>query len=135
MTSSQRGCSHYIEKEGGILADKDKEKRIKKEIRRIKSFLTDLDEDTINSAKSLIENAAFMTITLEDLQGLINKNGPISEYQNGANQWGTKKSPEIEIYNTMVKNHMAIMRQLVDLLPKDSNTIEDDGFEKFLSAR
>jgi hypothetical protein len=56
----------------------------------------------------------------------MNANGVISEYQNGENQWGTKKSPEVEIYNTMIKNHMAIMKQLVDLLPeRDSNQKKD----------
>jgi hypothetical protein len=56
----------------------------------------------------------------------MNANGVISEYQNGENQWGTKKSPEVEIYNTMIKNHMAIMKQLVDILPeRESNTKKD----------
>lgn len=32
-----------------------------------------------------------MSITLENLQKTINENSVISEYQNGENQWGTKK--------------------------------------------
>lgn len=93
------------------------DKRIDKEIKKIKTILKDLPEDRIKSVESLMRNAAFMTITLEDLQSTIKENGVVSEYQNGDNQWGTKKSPEVEIYNVMIKNYMALMKQITDMLP------------------
>ncbi len=67
----------------------------------------------------LIDRAAFMIVTLEELEGQIAANGVVSEYQNGENQWGTKKSPEVEVYNTIVKNFISITDQLCKLLPKD----------------
>mgnify|MGYP001486926503 FL=1 len=95
-----------------------------------------MDPDVKKATQSLIENAAFMVVTLEDLQETINREGVISEYQNGANQWGTKKSPEVEIYNTMIKNHMSIIKQLTDLLPKETEVVEeDDGFADFINSR
>lgn len=109
--------------------DLEKQLRIKKEINRLKKLFKDIPKSTINKVSSLIENAAFMTITLEDLRNVINKDGTVIEYQNGENQWGTKKSPEVEIYNTMIKNHMGIMKQLTDLMPgkpKPENTEEDE---------
>lgn len=113
-----------------------KDERVKKEMRRLKRIYKDMDPDVKKATQSLIENAAFMVVTLEDLQETINREGVISEYQNGANQWGTKKSPEVEIYNTMIKNHMAIIRQLTDLLPKDTEAVEeDDGFADFINSR
>ncbi len=113
-----------------------KDERVKKEMRRLKRIYKDMDPDVKKATQSLIENAAFMVVTLEDLQETINREGVISEYQNGANQWGTKKSPEVEIYNTMIKNHMAIIRQLTDLLPKDTEVVEeDDGFADFINSR
>lgn len=69
----------------------------------------------------LIDNAAFMAVQLEDLQTAINRDGPVSEYQNGENQWGTKKSPEVEIYNTTVKNYTATVKLLCDMLPTDGD--------------
>jgi hypothetical protein len=92
---------------------------------RLRSLLVDIGEDRLKSVEKLIGNAAFMAVTLEDLQDEINKKGPVSEYQNGENQWGTKKSPEIEIYNTMVKNYMAAVKQLTDLLPSDAKPPSD----------
>lgn len=113
-----------------------KDEKVKKEMRRLKRIYKDMDPDVKKATQSLIENAAFIAVTLEDLQETINREGVISEYQNGANQWGTKKSPEVEIYNTMVKNHMAIIKQLTDLLPKEVKVVEeDDGFEDFINSR
>lgn len=113
-----------------------KDERVKKEMRRLKRIYKDMDPDVKKATQSLIENAAFMVVTLEDLQETINREGVISEYQNGANQWGTKKSPEVEIYNTMIKNHMSIIKQLTDLLPKETEVVkEDDGFEDFINSR
>lgn len=113
-----------------------KDERVKKEMRRLKRIYKDMDPDAKKATQSLIENAAFMVVTLEDLQETINREGVISEYQNGANQWGTKKSPEVEIYNTMIKNHMSIIKQLTDLLPKETEVVEeDDGFADFINSR
>ena len=77
-----------------------------------------------------------MVVTLKDLKQTINRVGSISKYQNGENQWGTKKSPEVEIYNTMIKNHMAIIKQLSDLLPKQVGTpgVGDD-LDKFVGSK
>ena len=110
----------------------DKLERIDREIKRIKKLLKAIDRETLATMQSLVKNAAFMSITLDDLQDAMNKNGVISEYQNGENQWGTKKSPEVEIYNTMIKNHMAIMKQLIDLLPEKDHHNKKDLLLEFL---
>ena len=65
--------------------EKEKRKRIKTEIKRLESIYKDLSKNTKKSVKVLIENAAFMTITLEDLQNSINRNGVTDKYQNGEN--------------------------------------------------
>lgn len=113
----------------------EKRKRIDAEIKRLKRLLTGVDDKTKKIVDSLIKNVAFMTITLDELQDSINRNGAVSEYQNGENQWGTKKSPEVEIYNTMIKNHSSIMKQLTDLRPKAAPKTNDDGFEDFVMNR
>ena len=111
------------------MAKASKDTRIKREVKRLTDLLSDLNEHKTKGVKSLVENAAFMSITLEDLQETINEKGVVSEYQNGENQWGTKKSPEVEIYNTMIKNHMSAIKQLTDLLPKDG----DEGADELMA--
>ena len=114
------------------MAKLSKETRIKREITRLNKVFANLPKEKLNTAASLIRNAAFMTITLDDLQDEMNKNGVISEYQNGENQWGTKKSPEVEIYNTMIKNHLAIIKQLCDLLPDSQDKSAADELMDFV---
>lgn len=128
---------------------KDKKKKISKKkyeemsedekisfhTKRLNRQFSKLDTKTKNIVKSLIGNVAFMTVTLEELQQAIKENGITIEYKNGANQWGTKKSPEAEMYNTMIKNLATITKQLSDLVPKDVGTNNDDGFDDFVKDK
>lgn len=95
--------------------------RIKREREQLEKIFAGLDENRRNTAASLIENAAFMAVTLADLRKTITEEGVVSKYQNGENQWGTKKSPEVEVYNTMVKNYTTIIKTLCDMLPEESS--------------
>lgn len=115
----------------------EKDRRVKEEKERLRTILEDLDIDSqrMDIAKSLIANAAFMAITLQDLQDKINANGVVSEYQNGENQWGTKQSPEASTYISLVNRHNAVMRQLIDLLPKEEVTNPENIIEKFEASR
>ena len=99
--------------------------RIKRERERLLEIFSELDEKRRNTAVSLIENAAFMTVTLEELRKTISENGVVSEYQNGENQFGTKKSPEVEVYNTMIKNFTTIIKTLCDMLPEESTAASE----------
>lgn len=56
-------------------------------------------------------------LELDDLQAKLEKDGWTSEYQNGQNQWGTKKSPEAETYIALSKNYAAVIKQLTELVP------------------
>ncbi len=107
-----------------------KEDKIKREINRLKKVFKNLDGNMLATVQSLIQNAAFMTVTLEDLQEAINENGCTSEYKNGENQFGTKKSPEIEIHIAMTKNHAVVIKQLADLVPPEKR--KDSKLEALL---
>lgn len=112
-----------------------KDERILKEKRRLTALFKNIEQKMKKLTVSLIDNAAFMSTSLEELQKIINKKGYTEEYQNGANQKGVKKTSEVELYNTMIKNHMQIMKQLCELLPKDIPQEDDDGFGSFLNDR
>jgi hypothetical protein len=113
----------------------EKDSLIKKEITRLKRIFKDLDKNKIDTVQSLIKNAAFMSVTLEDLQETINRDGAISKYQNGQNQWGNKKRPEVDVHIAITKHHATVMKQITDLLPKQQLKQEDDGFDEFLNDK
>lgn len=113
----------------------EKDERIKKETSRLNRTFNKIEPQAKKAVHSLITKAAFMSVTLDALQDTMNEDGVVSEYQNGENQWGTKKSPEVEIYNTMIKNYSAVIKQLTDLLPKAVPEPESDELEDFISEK
>lgn len=114
--------------------DKAVQRKIKKELSRLNKLFEKIPENKKGVVQSLIKSVSFQTIILAELEKHIAEHGTTTEYQNGANQWGTKKSPEVEVYNSMLKNHMGIIRQLTDLIDK-AGMEEDDGFDAFLAKR
>lgn len=106
----------------------DKERLIKKEKNKLNKIFKNINKDRLKVVEKLIDSASFMSVTLHDLEEKINKNGTISKYKNGENQYGTKKSPEVEVYNTMVKNYTSVIKQLLDQLPQsESDPLKDGG--------
>lgn len=95
----------------------EKEKRIRKEIRRLNEIFKDLDSNKLEAVDSLIKRAAFITISLQELEVELNEKGWTEEYINGRNQKGIKKAAAAEAYNGLTKNLTAIMKQLLDLVP------------------
>lgn len=115
--------------------DMCKDEKIAFQRKKLLRQFSKLDSKTKNIVMSLIDNAAFMSVTLEELQEEINKNGITVEYKNGENQYGTKKSPEAEMYNTMIKNLASITKQLCELVPRDIGTSTEDDFDDFIKNR
>jgi hypothetical protein len=113
----------------------DKEELIKKEVAKLTKIFKNLSTGTKNSITNLINEAAFMSVSLSELRAIINKKGYIEEYQNGENQKGIKKAAEVDIYNSLIKHYMAIMKQLLDLLPKTEVVVAENIIAKFSSER
>lgn len=109
----------------------DKNKKITKETNKLKKLFKELPENKKKMAEKLIENASFMSITLDELKEDIKIYGVKETYVNGKDQFGFKESIESKTYNTMVKNYMNIIKQLNDMLPEDKKINEDDEFERF----
>ena len=100
------------------MQEKTKEVRIEEEIERIGQWFSDLDENQLAIVEPLIQNAAFMRCTLDDLQAIINREGVIDKYMNGAAQFGLKSSASLQSYNSLVKNYAAVVKVLLSYLPK-----------------
>lgn len=96
-----------------------KEQKIHKEELRLKKVFKNLDKNKLQTVQSLIRNAAFMAVSLEELQEIINAEGYIVEYQNGANQSGTKQSDAVKTHIAMTKNHASVIKQLCELVPPE----------------
>ena len=81
--------------------EKTKEQRIKTEWSRLKAIYSDLPDNKKAIVFPLLQNLAFMKITLDDLQQSINENGCSEDYKNGENQYGRKAAADLQAYNSL----------------------------------
>ena len=115
----------------------EKQDRIKKEVSRLKRLFSKIDANKKKLVFTTIEDVAFMTITMQDLRENIVRDGTTVEYKNGENQYGTKQSPDAQLYLQMSQKQTAAMKILLDCLPKTDRTVveKSDGFEDFINNR
>lgn len=106
-------------------------RQITSEKNKILRIFKDCDMNIKKIATPLIENASYMKVELAHLKKYNIKNGIKEFYMNGKGQFGYKESVESKTYNTMIKNYIAVIKQLNDILPKDKTINSDDDFENF----
>ena len=106
-----------------------KEKKIKQEINRLKKLCKDFDKEKIKTLEGLINEVAFLKVTLEyDLL----KNGLVELFEQGPNQYNRER-PEVKIYNSFFKSYSSTMKQLIDLLPKEEQKEETNALMQFIA--
>ena len=105
-----------------------KDKRIKKEFDRLARLFAELPSNKLELVTPLMENAAFMRITLDDLQTQIVEGGTTDEYKNGENQFGRKISADIQAYNTTMKVYTSVIDRLAKMLPAEARVSKLEAF-------
>lgn len=119
---------------------KNIKKLVESEENRLTTFLRakKMDEDKLNIALDIIKDVAYMTIKTAQLKQEIEEQGMVETYQNGANQFGRKKSAAFDAYIQLTKQKSALIKQLTDLLPEQEFlTVAEvkDEFDDFVNAR
>lgn len=114
-----------------------KDKKIKKEKRRLTKIFEDIKPEKKQTVEGLIERAAFMRVTLQELEEDLNANGLTESFSQGNQEPYERKRPSAELYNSMNTNYQKVIKQLTDLLPKDTAAVieQSDGFEEFVKSR
>ena len=99
------------------MAKSKKMQRIDAERARLQEVFKDLEPNKLKTCQALIDRAAFITISLEELEVQLNKTGWVEQYQNGENQSGMKKAAAADVHISLTKNLNAIVKQLLELVP------------------
>lgn len=94
-----------------------KEERIAAERERLNALFADLDANQLQAAAGLISSAAFLSVSLEDLEAEINANGYIDSYTNGANQAGEKISAAVQAYTALNAKYQSTIQKLLKIVP------------------
>lgn len=113
----------------GLTSKKEQDERILAEIERLNDILKNIHESKRKIAKELINNIAFMSVTLQDLQELIKIQGPIVNFEQGSQKM-LVENPAQKSYNTMINRFTTATKQLFELLPKDLVDIIPTGTQK-----
>lgn len=111
-----------------------KDRQTKNEIARLTKIFKDIDKNKKLSAKGLIEEAAYMKSTLKELKSFIDENGAIDEMQQGSYTI-LRENPALKSYNTMIQRYTTVIKELINLLPKDIQKETSDGFDEFVGGR
>lgn len=115
----------------------EKKKLIDKEIKRLKRQYKEIDDKTKQVIAGLIERAAFMRVSLDELEEDINIYGFTEWFSQSENQEPyLRKRPQADVYNSMNTAYQKIIKQLTDLLPKNNKKPEEtDDFNAFVCGR
>jgi hypothetical protein len=104
--------------------------RIDREKKRLLDIFAGLDENKLSTCYALIDRAAFITVSLEDLEEQLNKTGWVEEYCNGENQYGMKKAAAADVHISLTKNLNAIIKQLLEFVPPAQKASRLDALMK-----
>lgn len=111
---------------------KDKTSDIKKELTTLNAIFKDIPEDKKKLVNGLIENAAFMRVTLKDLQQEVIDHGAMIATTSGNGFDMIKDNPAQKAYTTMVSRYASVIDQLIKLLPKEDQAGPRDELLEFL---
>lgn len=114
----------------------NKEERIEKERKRLEKIYAKIEKNRKDTIRGLVERAAFMRISLTELELFLNDHGFTEPFSQGDQEPYSRKRPEADLYNTMNSNYQKIIKQLTDLLPKEDTTPAKvdpggDDFDRF----
>ena len=113
-----------------------KKTKISKENKRLRERYQSLPTDTLDIIDGLIDRAAYMRVTIDEMEEDIDTKGRVemfsqSEYQEPYE----RERPVVKQYIQMSKNYQSIIRQLDDKLPKVRAETGGDDFDDFAAGR
>lgn len=111
-----------------------KRKKIKTLKNKFNKLFKQLDKPTFSLVQNLINELAFMSVTLEENRQHIEEFGVKEIYMNGKGQFGYKESVESKNYNAMIKNYTNVVKQLVEFLPKEEKKSAGEDLLKFIAS-
>jgi hypothetical protein len=109
-----------------------KESRIKRELSRLRKIYKGLPEDQKKLSAGLIERAAYLRVSLEDLEEDMDQNGYVELFtQSERLEPYERERPAARLYANLVAKYAAIHKQLSNLLADKPDVSPVDDFESF----
>ncbi|MFA5396801.1 MAG: hypothetical protein WC346_12410 [Methanogenium sp.] len=109
-----------------------KKERVLEEEKRLRESFENLsDKKILNIVDGLIIRASYMRVQLEIYENDLTEKGYIELFSQSEDlEPYERERPVARLYNALNKNYQTIIKQLIDLIPKNIQE-DDDGFEDF----
>ncbi|ENY8560257.1 hypothetical protein ACF12O_003647, partial [Clostridioides difficile] len=109
----------------------EKEKKIKQEVSRLKKNYKDLEKEKVKILDGLINEAAFLKISLEGTREILTKEGLTEIFKQGKQEFERERL-QVKIYLNFMKLYSSVMKQLIDIIPSDKKQEEEDKLIEFM---
>lgn len=105
----------------------EKEKQIKKEMAKLRKLFRALPKERQKAIEGLVQEAAWMRVTLEETRYIIDQEGPLEWFEQGSQKF-KREHPATKTYNAMINRYTSVCKQLFDMVPAtdDAKKAEDD---------
>ena len=95
----------------------EKDEAVKKEVRRLRKILKTIPDAHKKVADGLIQEAAFMRVTLEETRYVIDQRGVLDLFEQGEQSF-LREHPATKVYGTLINRYSVVCKHLFDLLPE-----------------
>lgn len=113
----------------------EKELQIKREISKLRKLYKNLPQDKKKVIEGLIQEAAFMKVTLEEARHVIDQEGILETFEQGAQKF-LREHPATKVYNTMIQRYATVCKQLFDMIPDtEASKQAEDELMAFVKTR
>ncbi|WP_235673784.1 hypothetical protein [Clostridioides difficile] len=109
----------------------EKEKKIKQEVSRLKKNYKDLEKEKVKILDGLVNEAAFLKISLEETREILTKEGLTEIFKQGKQEFERERL-QVKIYLNFMKLYSSVMKQLIDIIPSNTKQEEEDELIEFI---
>ncbi|HBF8847502.1 TPA: hypothetical protein OLY45_003722 [Clostridioides difficile] len=109
----------------------EKEKKIKQEVSRLKKNYRDLEKEKVKILDGLVNEAAFLKISLEETREILTKEGLTEIFKQGKQEFERERL-QVKIYLNFMKLYSSVMKQLIDIIPSEIKQEEEDELIEFI---
>lgn len=113
----------------------DKQEEIDETIKKLNKIFENIPDNKKELVEGLIQNAAFMEVTLMELQNEVIDKGAMISYKSGNGFDTIRDNPAQKAYTTMISRYSQVINQLQTLLPdskSDNINRAGDNLAKFV---
>lgn len=95
--------------------------------KELEEILKKIPNEKLNEANLIVEELRFILETIKELKQDIKNQGAVEHFINGKQNF-LRESPALASYNKLMKTYDTFYKNLINLIPKDDIT-EDDEFD------